>query len=104
MIFPSCSSSNSQSTSELTQPNSVGTLEVMPPYMNAANWDSVPRYTVQELKQKMDDKQKMLLVDVRYPDDYAKQHIQGAINAFYADVVDGKWTPTGTIKDQVIMY
>ena len=106
MIFPGCSSSNPpQPANELTPGNAANDYSMlMPPYTNPANWESVPRYTVQELKAKMDSKSKLLLVDCRYPEQFQIDHIQGAVNAWVSDVVEGKWTPTGSPNDEVIIY
>ncbi len=73
-------------------------------YVNPENWTSVPRILVTELKQKMDAKQKLVLVDVRSPEEFAVEHIPGAVSVALFEITEGKWTPTGSIKDPVIMY
>jgi hypothetical protein len=105
MVSSACSSPTpTQPTSEIPQGNMDQTFTVAPPYMNPDNWAAVPRFSVQELKQKMDSKAKFLLVDVRYQDEFAEKHLPGAVLAQLQDVVDGKWLPTGGINDAIIIY
>lgn len=104
-ISSACSSAASPTpTSELTQGNVDQQYSVAPPYEIPENWDSVSRYTVQELKQKMDDKEKYLLVDVRYSDEFATSHLPTAVSAPLQDIIAGKWLPTGSIGDLIILY
>lgn len=105
IISAACSSSTQpQSESELTGGNITGTYSVAPPYELPVNWDSVPRYTVDELKQKMDDKEKYLLVDVQYSDDFAISHLPTSVSGPLDDIIAGKWLPTGSPGDEIILY
>jgi hypothetical protein len=105
MVSSACSASTpSPATNEIPQGNVDQGFTVAPPYMNPDNWAAVPRFTVQQLKQKMDNKAKFLLVDVRYQDEFAEKHLPGAVLAPLGDVVDGKWLPTGGTNDEIILY
>ena len=105
MISSACSSSTPPQPTTPTQQGSISEpYSVAPPYANPANWDAVPRYTVQELKQKLDNKEKLLVVDVRYPEEFAVDHLPGAVSAPLQTIIDGKWLPTGGINDAIVLY
>jgi len=107
-VAASCNSSPPSATSTgpslppgqtITDPN----LQ-MPPYMNPENWAYVPRTLVDELKDSLDAKKKVLLVDIRYVELYELEHIPVAINVETSKILDGKWTPTGALTDPIVLY
>jgi hypothetical protein len=62
----------------LTDPNAVAPATVAP--------DTAPRIEADAFKQEFDNKQDMIIVDVRTPDAYAAGHIVGAVNIPEAEV------------------
>ena len=109
IIFSSCTSASNppQPKSQLPtlSPNSSNqTYNYQPGLYDPDNWANVARITVADLKQKMDDKEKLLLVDVRSPEEYAVDHLPGAILAPLNDIVSGNWLPTGSLNDHIILY
>jgi rhodanese-related sulfurtransferase len=58
----------------------IGWIILVIPHVSFAE-DNVPRITIQELKSKMDNGEKILIIDVRTGEDYAssKVKIKGAV-------------------------
>jgi len=55
--------------------------------------DLVPRISIQELKQKMDRGDDIVIVDTRTKPEYDIDHIQAAVSAPMADIIARKWLP-----------
>jgi hypothetical protein len=107
LVFSSCSTSpvHPQPTTQQSPPvDSIQASEPPPLYINPDNWASVPRTLVSDLKQRLDNKQKVLIVDVRSLDEYSADHLPGAVSAPLNDIVSGKWSPGGNISDQIVIY
>ncbi|MBM3155321.1 MAG: hypothetical protein FJ008_08335 [Chloroflexi bacterium] len=62
----------------------------------------VPRISIEELRQKIEGGDDILLVDARKAEEYAKDRIKGAISVPLDVIIAGEWTPP---KDkEVILY
>jgi hypothetical protein len=55
--------------------------------------DSMPRISIEALKQKMDSGANILIVDTRHKEEYDIDHIKGAVSAPLDDIIAGKWQP-----------
>ena len=55
--------------------------------------DLVPRISIEELKQKMDRGDDIVIVDTRTKPEYDIDHIQAAVSAPMADIIARKWLP-----------
>ncbi len=55
--------------------------------------DMVPRITIDELRQKIESKADILIVDNRHLEEYDVDHIKGAILAPLDTIVTGGWLP-----------
>jgi 3-mercaptopyruvate sulfurtransferase SseA len=107
IVFLGCTKSAvpPQPTSDQSQQSDLDqTYQPPPAYADPDNWSSVTRLMATDLKQKIDAKQKLLVVDVRSPEEYKIEHIPGAVSAPFTDLVSGEWTPTGNLNDQIVTY
>ncbi len=57
---------------------------------SSANKYNIPTITAQELKDKLDNQEKFILLDVRKPVEYAEGHVNGAANIPLADLESSK--------------
>jgi hypothetical protein len=64
--------------------------------------DSMPRISIEDLKQKMDSGANILIVDTRHREEYDFDHIKGAVSAPLDDIVAGKWQPPA--DRELILY
>ena len=64
----------------------------------------IPRVASEELKQKMDSGVILLLVDIRFPEEYKADHITGAVLAPMKDILEGKWVPGGSPDQEIVVY
>ena len=64
--------------------------------------EMVPRITIDELKQKMENGEDILIVDDRHKEEYEDGHIKGALSAPLSVVVDGEWT--APLDKELIFY
>ena len=63
----------------------------------------VRRITDDELVQKMDSGENLLVVDTRTSFDYASGHIKGAISVPLQTILDKAWTPPADVTD-IVFY
>jgi len=68
--------------------------------------DRVPRISVSDLFQKINDKQTLLIVDSRVDvnEQFANGHIVGAIPVPLAQVLSGEWVPPSDKNLEIIFY
>lgn len=64
--------------------------------------DSMPRISINELKQKIDSGADILVVDTRHREEYDIDHIKGAVSAPLDDIIAGKWQPPA--NKELILY
>ena len=64
--------------------------------------DTVPRITIDELRQKMESKANIVIVDNRHVEEYDVDHIKGAILAPLDTIVAGGWLPPP--DQELILY
>jgi rhodanese-related sulfurtransferase len=64
--------------------------------------DDAPRISVVELKQKIDNGTKMLIVDVRSKEEFNIDHISGSISVPIGDITGGSWFPTP--GKEIVLY
>jgi hypothetical protein len=65
--------------------------------------EGVPRITIDELLQKMEDNNSnILIVDTRHADQYEVDHIKGAISVPLDTIIAGDWTPP--LDKEIIFY
>lgn len=55
--------------------------------------EMVPRITIGELRQKMESRANILIVDNRHQEEYDVDHIKGAVLAPLDTIIAGEWTP-----------
>jgi hypothetical protein len=72
------------------------------PVARPAPEDSVPRISIEELKQKMDSGGDMIIVDTRHKEEYDVDHIKGAVSAPLDDIIAGQWQPPA--GKELILY
>ena len=75
-------------TAPLTNPSTPSTE----PSSRPSPSEMVPRLTIDELKQKMESKADILIVDNRHKEEYDVDHIKGAISVPLSVVIAGEWT------------
>ena len=71
-----------------TTDNQTATVEPRP-----VPEDSIPRISIDELKQKINSGDSILIVDTRHREEYEVDHIEGAVSAPLDDIISGKWQP-----------
>ena len=64
--------------------------------------EMVPRITIDELKQKMDSNEDIIIVDNRHKEEYDVDHIKGAVSAPLSVVVAGEWT--APLDKELVFY
>jgi hypothetical protein len=64
--------------------------------------DDAPRISIDELKQKIDNGTKMLIVDVRSKEEFNVDHISGSVSVPIGDITGGSWFPTP--GKEIILY
>ena len=64
--------------------------------------EMVPRITIDELKQKMESGEDIVVVDSRHKEEYDVDHIKGAVSAPLSVVVAGEWT--APLDKELIFY
>ena len=53
----------------------------------------IPKITKEELLQKLENGEDVLIVDTRYEAEYKLSHIEGAVSAPYSEIVLRNWQP-----------
>lgn len=64
--------------------------------------DRIPRITIAELKQKIDDNANILIVDNRHREAYDVDHIRGAVSVPLSVILAGEWKPP--LDKELIFY
>jgi predicted sulfurtransferase len=92
---PSTLEPGTQENSSLAVPSeeSAGTTEQL---------GEVPRISKEELIQKLENGDDVLIVDTRYKSEYDRGHIEGAVSAPYSEIVLRKWQPPP--DREVVLY
>ena len=85
-------------TEPLTNPSTPSTE----PSSRPSPSEMVPRLTIDELKQKMESKADILIVDNRHKEEYDVDHIKGAISGPLSVVIAGEWT--SPLDKELIFY
>jgi len=75
---------------------------VQEPAARPAPSELVPRITIEELLQKMERGDNILVVDTRYKEQYDVDHIKGAVSAPLSTIIEGGWMPLS--DKEVILY
>jgi hypothetical protein len=63
--------------------------------------DSIPRISIDDLKQKMESGRDILIVDTRHKEEYDADHIKGAVSAPLDDIIAGQWQ-TPAVKELIL--
>jgi hypothetical protein len=64
--------------------------------------DSMPRISIDDLRQKMESGDDIIIVDTRHKEEYDVDHIKGAVSAPLDDIIAGKWQPPA--GKELILY
>lgn len=64
--------------------------------------DRIPRITIAELKQKMESKANILIVDNRHKEEYDVDHIKDAVSAPLSAILAGEWKPP--LDKELVFY
>lgn len=64
--------------------------------------DSMPRISINDLKQKMESGEDIIIVDTRHKEEYDIGHIKGAVSAPLDEIVAGQWQPPA--GKELILY
>jgi len=75
---------------------------VQEPAARPAPSELVPRITIEELLQKIDNKANILVVDTRHKEQYDVDHIKGAVSAPLSTIIEGGWMPPS--DKEIILY
>jgi len=84
-------------------PSPITTPEpVQEPAAKLAPSELVPRITIEELLQKIERGDNILVVDTRYKEQYDVDHIKGAVSAPLSTIIEGEWVPPS--DKEIILY
>jgi hypothetical protein len=75
---------------------------VQEPTAKLAPSELVPRITIEELLQKMEKGNNILVVDTRYKEQYDVDHIKWAVSAPLSTIIEGEWVPPS--DKELILY
>jgi len=92
---PSDPESDQQESSLLTAPSKEFTG-------TPTELSEIPRISKEELLQKLENRENVLLADTRYESEYNQGHIKEAVSAPYSEIVLRKWQPPP--DQEVVLY
>jgi hypothetical protein len=104
VVFTACSTVQTPETAAAIPPaaDNITDNQTATPAVRPTPEDSMPRISIDDLKQKMDSGADILIVDTRHKEEYDVDHIKGAVSAPMDDIIAGKWQPPA--GKELILY